>query len=72
MTLEQYAALCAECTVSPQWTREIHARYGVRSDDERHALDGHWRGKLNRDNNLANNYRWHYARYEEWAKSRST
>lgn len=71
MTLEQYAALCAECAVSPQWTQQIHARYGIRSSDDRQALDQHWQGHIVGDPNVANTYKWHYARYEEWAKSRS-
>ena len=72
MTVEQYAALCAECTVSPQWTAQIHARYGVRSPVERIALDQHWQGHFSSDPELSNTYRWHYRRYEEWAKTRAS
>jgi hypothetical protein len=71
MTLEQYAALCAECTVSPEWTQQIHARYGIRSPEDRKALDNHWQSHILGNANVANTYKWHYARYEEWAKSRS-
>ncbi len=72
LTLEQYAALCAECAVSPHWTAQVQARYGVVSGDERRALDHHWGTQLSRDANLSNTFRWHYARYEEWARSRSS
>ena len=70
LTMEHYAALCAECSVSPQWTAQIHARYGVRDAAEREALDEHWRQQLARDPRLEDTLRWHYARYEQWARSR--
>lgn len=68
MTLEQYAGLCAECAVHPSWTDPIHARYGVQSHAERAALDAHWRARLGADRQLMQLFRWHYARYEQWAK----
>jgi hypothetical protein len=70
MTLEQYAALRAECAVSPEWQQQIHARYGIRSSGEREALDQHWQAQMQGDQNVANTYQWHFARYEEWARSR--
>ncbi len=71
ITLEQYAALCAECVVNPHWMQQIHARYGVRTPGERSALDQHWQARMGSDDNFANTFRWHYRRYEAWAKSRT-
>jgi hypothetical protein len=70
MTLEQYAALCAECSVNPAWMEAIQQRYGIRSTDERAALDRHWRSRIVSDDELSRLYRWHFSRYQEWARTR--
>ena len=69
MTIERYAALCAECNVNPQWFDQIGTRYNVRTRQERDALDEHFRARMNEDANLRESWRSAYERYEEWAKS---
>jgi hypothetical protein len=66
MTAEQHAALCAECAVWPLRAGEIQARYAVRSDEERAALDRHWRERMQGRDDLEELWRSHYRRYEQW------
>lgn len=68
MSVEQYAALCAECAVHTNWVTQILARYHVRSAAERASLDAFWRVRMAADAELTQQFRWHYARYEQWAK----
>jgi hypothetical protein len=68
MTVEHYAALCAQCAVHSQWASHIEARFHIRSAEEREALDQLWRDKLAVDEQLQEQYRWHYARHESWAR----
>lgn len=68
LTIEQYAALRAECSVHARWTKEISARYGVRNDEERSAVDAHFRDRMGRDAALAEAFSYHYARIEHWAR----
>jgi hypothetical protein len=69
MTVDQYAGLCAECTVHPEWTEAIQQRYQVRGSAERSALDQSWHARMEADAQLADQWRWHYARYELWARN---
>lgn len=68
MGVEQYAALCAECSLHPSWVSSILTRYRIESEEQRAALDAHWRERMAADEELANAWRWHYRRYEQWAK----
>jgi hypothetical protein len=72
MTIEQYAALCAECSVHARWATEIAARYGVKSEAERRALDAHFRSKMADDPKLSETWRYHYARVEQWARQQKS
>jgi Meckel syndrome type 1 protein len=66
MTIEQYAALCAECAVHPGWTAQVHARYQIQSEAERAALDGRWGERMAGNEELVRLWQWHYARFEQW------
>jgi hypothetical protein len=68
MSVEHYAALCAECAVHPEWVASIHARYQIESDEQRTALDLRWRERFRVDDQLTQTWRWHYVRYQEWVK----
>jgi hypothetical protein len=70
ITLEQYATLSAECSMSPAWSETIQQRYGIRSAEERTALDRLWRRRIVEDEELSRLYRWHFSRYQEWARTR--
>jgi hypothetical protein len=71
LTLEQYASLCAESNLYQAFMPQVHARYGIQSDDQRRALDEHWRARLAVDAELAGEWAKLCRRYEEWAKNRS-
>ena len=46
LKLHEYASLCAELAVWPEWVREILLRYQVLSEASRRALDEHWAERL--------------------------
>jgi hypothetical protein len=69
MTVEQYAALCAECAVHAEWADQISAgRYNVRDRAERELLDRVFRARMAADPQVAETWRTTYARVEQWAK----
>ncbi|MBW2455615.1 MAG: hypothetical protein JRI68_13940 [Deltaproteobacteria bacterium] len=70
LTVEQYAALCAECAARPEWVDEIHTRYQVSDAAQRGALDHLWKERMAADSEVERTWRWHYERYQEWAKGR--
>ncbi|RLB57609.1 MAG: hypothetical protein DRI90_17810 [Deltaproteobacteria bacterium] len=70
LTVVQYAALCAECAVHPEWVDPINARYQVSNHQERQALDRLWKERMAIDDQLELVWRWHFARYEQLAKNR--
>ncbi|MFO0758002.1 MAG: hypothetical protein U0359_16010 [Byssovorax sp.] len=49
LTLEQYAALCAELGASPQQQDAVFRRYGLSSTDDRRAVDASWQTRLKND-----------------------
>ena len=69
MSVEHYAALCAECAVHPEWIAQTHARYHVQDDGQRQLLDRAWQQRMAADPRLADAWRWHYTRYEQWART---
>ena len=71
VTLEQHAALSAECSVYPEWKEQIHARYGIKSRAERELLDRHFQKLMDGDRALADQWRWQYQRYENWTRAKS-
>jgi hypothetical protein len=68
--VDQYAALCAQCTLYPGWITQILARFGIASPAEQARLDEHWRARLAADQELQAVWRWHYARHEAWVRQR--
>jgi len=68
MTVEHYAALCAETAAHPGWVEDIHRRYQVADSRQRAALDQAWKERMAADAELERTWRWHLDRYQEWAK----
>jgi hypothetical protein len=66
MTVEQYAALCAECAVHPTWMKGIHTQYEIQSAEQRTTLDRHWRERLARNDELMKLWQYHFGRYRRW------
>jgi len=66
MTVEQHASLSAECAVNPDRIAQIHAQHQVLTDDQRAALDQHWRERMAASKELTRLWQWHYTRYEQW------
>jgi hypothetical protein len=66
LTLEQYAAIRAQCDAMPQWAAEILGRYHVKSDSEWRLLDRHWQRRVASDPTLAESFRRQYAQVEQW------
>jgi hypothetical protein len=52
MPLEQFAAMCAECSFFPDHVQQIQLRYGIASPLERSALDELWRQRMALDPSL--------------------
>jgi hypothetical protein len=69
LTLDQYASLCAEISVSPQRADAIFQRYGLGSQRDRPAVDRAWRERLRRDPAQYREWQDLYIRYQEyWAQ----
>jgi hypothetical protein len=66
ITLEQYAAIRAQCDAMPQWASQILGRYHVKSDSEWRLLDRHWQRRVTADPTLAESFRRQYAQVEQW------
>ncbi|MDI1448336.1 hypothetical protein [Polyangium sp. 6x1] len=52
LSLEQYAALCAELAASPGRAEETFARYGLTALESRRAVDEAWKERLRREPEL--------------------
>jgi hypothetical protein len=46
MPLPMYATFCAERAAYPDKIREIHPKYGIRTDAARDALDQEWKARF--------------------------
>ena len=68
MTVEQYAAFCAECAVFPTWIGQVLGRYQIHTGAERGALDLHWRSRMEGNEELKRLWLYHFGRYEQWYK----
>lgn len=66
MSLEQYAALCAEMAVFPGRAREIAARYRITSEAAWSALHEAWQAWLARDHAVWQRFRQMESGYREW------
>jgi hypothetical protein len=69
ITMEQYAALSAECTLRPDRRAAAHARYEIAGESERDRLDAYWTGRLGSDEALAARFRELLAHYEQWVRA---
>ena len=63
LSLEQYAALCAELGASPQQQDAVFHRYGLSSTEDRRAVDTSWQTRLKGD--PSEYQRWH-ALYQHY------
>ena len=68
LNLEHYAALCAERDVYKGWESQVEARYGITGEDDKKAVDAHFRAQLKADPSQMAGWRTHYARVEAWAR----
>ena len=71
LTLEQYAALCAELAASPQATDAVFTRYGLVSSDDRSQVDLSWRERLRRNPVEYKLWQDHYQRYLAYWQDRA-
>ena len=66
LTVEQYAALCAECAVHPNWMKGIHSQYQIQTDEQRAMLDRHWRARLANNEELMKLWQSYFVRFQQW------
>jgi hypothetical protein len=68
LTLEQYAAFCAERTVYPGRLADTAARYQLRDELEAQMLDEIWRARFVDDPALGERYAATYEHYRKWLR----
>jgi hypothetical protein len=66
LSIEQYAALCAELAVFPQAAETIFAQYGLASRKDRLTADLAWQERLRADNALMQRWQSLYLHYHEY------
>jgi hypothetical protein len=66
LTLEQYAALCAEVAVFPLAAEAIFARYGLASQKDRLTADAAWQDRLRADPAMMQRWQSLYLHYHEY------
>jgi hypothetical protein len=64
LTLEQYAGMVVACELYPLYVQVTQSRYGVRTPDERAALDRFWQERLSAEPALAE--QWERMREDAW------
>lgn len=71
MTLQAYASLCAELSVTPEKSAEVLRRYGVHDEHARRALDEEWRARLAA--HPPSNQEWQklYTTYRDWLRRKT-
>jgi hypothetical protein len=72
LTLEQYAALCAELAVFPAASESIFQRYGLTDEDRRSAVDAAWKARLVHQPSRYREWQELYLRYYTYWTSRGT
>src|SRR5262249_45974384 len=70
LTIEQYASLSAELSLSPEQAPAILAKYGIPSVEERRALDRAWGVRFAADSELQNRWQALQAHYRQWLLAR--
>lgn len=71
LTLEQYAALCAELAAAPQATDAVFTRYGLVSSRDRSEADLSWRERLRHNPVEYRLWQEHYQRYQAYWQERA-
>jgi hypothetical protein len=66
LSMEQYAALCAEIAVFPRTGEAIFAKYGLASLKDRMTADLGWQERLRADAALMARWQSLYLHYHEW------
>jgi hypothetical protein len=66
LTLDQYAALCAEIAVFPEQAERVLRQYGFLSLDEKRALDRVWHERLRLDSTEHREWQVLYERYKHY------
>jgi hypothetical protein len=70
LTVEQYAALCAELAVAPGSAENIFQRYGLGSPRERPQVDDDFAQRFRVDPALEQRWQALVAHYREWFRTR--
>jgi hypothetical protein len=70
LTLEQYAAFCAERSLYSDRVADVRARYQVRDEAQANLLDQLWRARFADDSALGERYASAYERYSKWLHER--
>ena len=71
LTLEQYAAFCAERTVFADRLADVMARYHVPDETQASLLDQLWRARRANDDELDRRYTSTYEHYCRWLREQS-
>jgi hypothetical protein len=71
LTVEQYAAFCAELEVFPSQAAQIHRTYGVAGADARRALDDAFARRFRADPPLQRTWEALVAHYGQWYRARA-
>src|SRR5262249_29579015 len=66
LSLEQYAALCAEVSAFPQRADATFARYGLVSREDKLTIDAVWQDRLSSDPALMKRWQSLYLHYQEY------
>lgn len=64
LTLEQYAALCAELSAYPQQQEAVFQRYGLAAPEDRAAVGGKWQDRLREDPGESQRWQALYRHYQ--------
>lgn len=68
LTLEQYAAFCAERTIYPDRVAAVMARYQLRDHAQVQLLDQTWRARVADDHALSERYSTAFEHYCKWLR----
>jgi hypothetical protein len=69
LTVEQYAAFCAELTVLPGRAADLHKKYGIADPAARRALDDGFAERFHVDPELRRRWGALVAHYESWYRA---
>jgi len=71
MTLQSYASLCAELSVTPEKSAEILRRYGIQDEAARRTLDQQWRARLQVHAPSQQEWQKLYTTYRDWLRRKT-